>query len=211
MEEVSRLNTDILSARSAELLRRLLTYEMKMADGTAPVGATVSVQAVESEPTHAEEDISSIYIPYFGLIKIVCGGENCKEWPRTTEDQPERTHQHSILRSSSLTYVQAARLHETGGSSSVTNSPWSPDTEPMRPINCGSLGPEPMLRSSDTQFAHAPELAPQFPGILQHDYQYPELIAGAEDWAFQGVDLAFFDSLMSGVGEVNEETEWTKW
>lgn len=38
---------------------------------------------------------------------------------------------------------------------------------------------------------------------LQH---YPELAAGGVDWPFQGVDMAFFDSLMSTVGSQENET-----
>jgi hypothetical protein len=29
---------------------------------------------------------------------------------------------------------------------------------------------------------------------------YPELAAGSEDWAFQGVDMAFFENIMRNVG-----------
>lgn len=29
---------------------------------------------------------------------------------------------------------------------------------------------------------------------------YPELAAGGEDWAFQGVDMAFFESIMRNAG-----------
>jgi hypothetical protein len=35
----------------------------------------------------------------------------------------------------------------------------------------------------------------------------PELVVGTEDWAFQGVGLAFFESLMGNFS--NEEAEWT--
>ena len=32
---------------------------------------------------------------------------------------------------------------------------------------------------------------------LLHYGEYPELAAGVQDWAFQGVDLAFFESLIN--------------
>ena len=48
------------------------------------------------------------------------------------------------------------------------------------------------------------QFAPQFPTVIDHtlqeQYPYPALTAGADDWAFQGVDLAFFDTLMKGAG-----------
>jgi hypothetical protein len=39
--------------------------------------------------------------------------------------------------------------------------------------------------------------------VLGHDFMqqqdmYPDLTAGMNDWIFQGVDTAFFDSLMRG-------------
>lgn len=42
--------------------------------------------------------------------------------------------------------------------------------------------------------------------LLQHG-EYPGLVADGEDWAFQGVDLAFFESLMRSAR--SEGTEWT--
>jgi hypothetical protein len=43
-------------------------------------------------------------------------------------------------------------------------------------------------------------------------YECPPLTAGVEDWAFQGVDMAFFDNLMRGAGDDGEDgTEWPVW
>ncbi|KAI9166523.1 Dehydrocurvularin biosynthesis regulator [Paramyrothecium foliicola] len=48
---------------------------------------------------------------------------------------------------------------------------------------------------------------PQLAGIDQDaalaQQEFPSLVAGIDDWAFQGVDMAFFDNLMSGIIEDN--------
>ena len=72
MEELDRLNADPLSARSARLLRRLLTIEAMAADGEDLHSAqAVRVQNSESEPqpeaTHSDD--KHVYIPYFGVIQ----------------------------------------------------------------------------------------------------------------------------------------------
>lgn len=48
---------------------------------------------------------------------------------------------------------------------------------------------------------------PQVPGFVEdftlEQYDVPEMTAGLDDWAFQGVDTALFDSLMSGASTAN--------
>jgi hypothetical protein len=45
-----------------------------------------------------------------------------------------------------------------------------------------------------------------YDSIVQRHEDFPSLAAGGEDWAFQGVDMAFFQSLMGCIGN-GEETE----
>lgn len=56
---------------------------------------------------------------------------------------------------------------------------------------------------------------PPFPnalsGTLLQQYQYPELTAGVEDWAFQGVDMAFIESLTRVAGDVEHVDQWLTW
>lgn len=39
-----------------------------------------------------------------------------------------------------------------------------------------------------------------FPNYILQNAECPELAASMEDWALQGVDMAFFNSLMRGIG-----------
>ncbi|KAJ4298039.1 hypothetical protein N0V90_005938 [Kalmusia sp. IMI 367209] len=119
MRGINRFSSDALSAQSAELLRRLLSIEINLANGRHG-GEKVSVQEAGSGTMLQEKENDgsvSMHIPYFGIIKIA------------REDHPSLIH-HGL-------------------------------SDPT----------------------------------LQLD-TYPEMTAAGEDWAFQGVDLAFFDSLM---------------
>ena len=62
----------------------------------------------------------------------------------------------------------------------------------------------------DTNFA--PQLPRTISDPLLQQYEYPIHTAGIEDWAFQGVDTAFFNSLMRGVeDDGNGNAEWATW
>lgn len=48
--------------------------------------------------------------------------------------------------------------------------------------------------------------------MLLQQCEYPIVTAGVDDWAFQGVDMAFFDSLMRGAGgDGNDGSELPAW
>jgi hypothetical protein len=47
----------------------------------------------------------------------------------------------------------------------------------------------------DQTFAH---LDGGFGSFDPYDVAMPDIMASADDWAFQGVDTAFFDSLING-------------
>ncbi|OQE11521.1 hypothetical protein PENVUL_c002G03077 [Penicillium vulpinum] len=77
MEELNRLNSDTLSARSAQLLSRLLAIEAKAAEGDFESAQSVIVQGSEIEETQSDDPTNPgkhIYIPYFGVI--TAGGES---------------------------------------------------------------------------------------------------------------------------------------
>ncbi|OIW29103.1 hypothetical protein CONLIGDRAFT_548606, partial [Coniochaeta ligniaria NRRL 30616] len=76
MEEVNRLNSDALSAQSAELLRRLLAVDVE-ADEANGCFRRVTVQDTEVGPEvsdHDADDVVCMHIPYFGTIRISSEG-----------------------------------------------------------------------------------------------------------------------------------------
>jgi hypothetical protein len=231
MEEVSRLNTDALSAQSADLLRRLLAIEIEVADGHTHVAESVSVlQAPETEmqPDEDNNSVVRVYIPYFGTIKIAREGGISKEMPKaqTSGPGPSSQNQPPILGSPQTRHTNATvRSFNFDG---LGVNPNAGTMSPAEAVGCDCVDELPaMLQRVSCPYAetHVPftgdsvvtaQFTPQFGNAvsdpLLQQYQYPELTAGVEDWAFQGVDMAFFDSLMRGAeGSVNGAAEWVTW
>jgi hypothetical protein len=182
MERVSQQNTqDTLSAQSAELLRRLLAIEDDAADGKPHGAKNVSLEVEGVQSGGDEKNFVRVHIPYFGIIKIAREGVISKE---NTRLQPTAA-EHSGFQSLSTT-----------GSSAI--SPTSLYEQAMGLSDFGSFNTDSLARISAPLNSHYTETFPQMVVPFLEQFEYPVLTAGAEDWAFQGVDLAFFDSLMRG-------------
>ncbi|RAK95407.1 Zn(II)2Cys6 transcription factor [Aspergillus ibericus CBS 121593] len=157
MDQLGRVSQDPLSARSADLLRRLLGIEAEAARGR--IYRTQSVR-IDDEPAAGIGPTGSVLrirIPYFGTVKIAPEGGVSKESPVVGETgdpagghgQNMADHPDSLAAAQPISTTQESHI-STGGVS------------------------------------------------LPAEYLYPGLTAGAEDWAFQGVDMAFFENLMRG-------------
>jgi hypothetical protein len=225
MVEVSRLNKDALSAQSADLLGKLSAMEAQVADGKETF-ATIRqghLQMRETETKLADEDDNRIMPDWtgnclvaeiaarFGVINLCGPGESSKEALR--------------LRSSGLSTNQIQSLG--GGESGMTSSQSSHARDSASPVEAAGFdGPgdlptvlqsafdthtQPVSFSGDT--AVVAPFAGQLPNdSLLQQYPYHDLTAGVEDWAFQGVDMAFVDSLMRGTGDDNYTSdEWLAW
>lgn len=205
MKNVNRLNSDALSAQSADLLHRLLAVEVDTAEGAQ----RVSVQGTQPErdgPDHNDDAVVTVDIPYFGIVKIAREGMS-KETPKhrlsSTSNRLQRSQGVDTSCTADTTTVYTEQSLRNPGL--TTGRHEIPHSDAMTPVNSGfghletpsiSQNPTPQLHN----FYHDP--------FLRHD-GYPELAARAEDWAFQGVDMTFFDSLMRSGG--SEETENTGW
>ena len=235
MTEVNRLNSDALSAQSADLLRRLLTIEVETADCYPRRAKRVSVQEAGIEaalPDQDDDAVVSVHIPYFGIIKIAREGMS-KEVPRpqVTTATSNRPAPSQVVDSSSAIRPEIFQAGLHLRPSRLSRPSGVPTLEPMTPADAGyghveapsmmsdtyertqaQLGTLPIPAASAnnvaTNFASQPQNGLSDP-FLQHG-EYPGLAAGTEDWAFQGVDMAFFESLMRSVGdEGNEGADWT--
>jgi hypothetical protein len=204
MEETNRLSSDALSERSAALLRQLLSIDVETADRDRQDFRRVSVQAAGTETAAIDLDESvvvSVHIPYFGVIKIAREGIN-KEIPRppaktavesatrpSPQTQPSETPDEEVL-----TPVDAR--NEMFPNMSDTNAPTQP-----QPGNTRSI---PADADEAAQLGQLPD------SLWPYEDFYPGLAAGGEQWALQGVDMAFFENLMRGwAPETTCQVDWS--
>jgi hypothetical protein len=183
MNEINTLNSDELSARSADLLKALLAIDMEEGNRRVSVreaGGEGTLQQngmgqeeQEEEEDEEEEGVVRVHIPYFGLIRIA------REAPTKRQ----------------ATTIDTMHRFASTSSSNNTSSPLSfhvADTATSHEF------PAPFAHHQQEQ--HCPNtfsdsgLSPLMQG------GYPELTAGSDDWAFQGVDMAFFENIMRNVG-----------
>ncbi|KAI4254306.1 MAG: hypothetical protein LQ352_003162 [Teloschistes flavicans] len=232
MKEVNRLNSYMLSAQSADLLGRLLAIEIEAAaDGYSYNSArTVSVQEAGNGTAPLDEDNNdaavSVHIPYFGVIKIAREGIS-KQVPKPRA--PTAAANHTVRSPPALERSSAVRAEAHIRPSRLAASSGNPSVEPLKPVNAPCSHIEALATVPNAYAKTQEQLGGTFPPLtnglndlplqqLQNDSsdpllgygEYPEIAAGGEDWAFQGVDMAFFESLMrSTENERNEGADWT--
>jgi hypothetical protein len=174
MKSMSELHEDVLAARCIGMLRDLLAIEANAARGPK-TGAC------------GDDCFLMIRIPYLGAIRI--GPEGVS--PMTAA---ETEHHRGLHRGVTI-----------GGIGSIeVKSQMNPDYRP------GDLAANkaPTTAEAAEQTTHDP-LTQGVPQVEQslpveyftNDQMFPDAAAPLDDWVFQGVDSAFFDVLMRGVGD----------
>ncbi|KAH6962196.1 hypothetical protein BKA56DRAFT_598468 [Ilyonectria sp. MPI-CAGE-AT-0026] len=196
MEGVAKLSTDVLSERSSSLLKSLLALEADAAKGKFGNAAAVMT---ELHPDSTTDDGHSlrISIPYFGTIQISREGVLSMEAPRCTTPPSPLPQRHPNAKAANLS--TAAHASDAGYMADPTRSSFDDATSQISPSRqqrhqTTQLPPA----AAQTQQPFAPQFSSAINDALQRQYAYPGLTAGADDWAFQGVDMTFFDSLMRG-------------
>ena len=232
MKEVNRLNSDALSAKSADLLSRLLNIEIETAIDDPRCAKKVSVQnaGTGTAPLDPDADIVvSVHIPYFGVVQIAREGIR-KEVPKqqapsvTTISQTQsQVSDRSTTSTKDTTSAEpqtwSSEPAESGiipGAETITTHEAGyghVDAPPVIPspyvTTQGQRSEVPILANSRNNIStHFSPPLPNFSSapLLEQGY-YPGLAAGEENWAFQGADLAFFESLMRGTE--HEGNGWT--
>jgi hypothetical protein len=182
MNEINTLNSDELSARSADLLKALLAVDIEKGNGRvsvseAGVEGTLQQNGMGQEEQEEEEDEEEegvvLHIPYFGLIRIT------REAPTKRQAATIDTMHRFASTSSSNNTSNPLSFHvaDTAGSHEFAAPFAHHQQEQQCPNTFSDSNLSPLMRGG-----------------------YPELAAGSEDWAFQGVDMAFFENIMRNVG-----------
>lgn len=185
MDQINQVSRDALSAKSAGLLRRLLAIEAEAASGSSYI--TQSEGASRSRArTPDERHVLRIRIPYFGTIRIAPEGLISKEV----------SLEGAALSPSNVPAGVGAGDGPGGPYATPTTSSETMMEMPPGPAHGNEQPVQPQL---DDHW-QGDEAAVPYTGHERLDRQYlhPGLTAGVDDWAFQGVDMAYFNSLMGG-------------
>ncbi|EAW17321.1 uncharacterized protein NFIA_072350 [Aspergillus fischeri NRRL 181] len=202
MDVISNMNKDVITGKSAKLIRRLLDIEADAADGRSYTTRSVIKDDDEGqEGTGKKNDELRLHIPYLGVVKIALQDPIfCEVY------EPHR--------------ITPVEFSQTGPTLAVSNDaltslPHSSSTEEQQPLNHlhdtaqGSpfQGTPPASDWLNAQLHEQPILHDSSPSqddiTLQPHAGLPAITAGVNDWTFQGVDMAFFDSLMRGMPGVD--------
>ena len=131
MKEVNKLNLDMLSAQSVELLEKLLNIEVESPEGESPCAKVASVQdagsaAMEAGREKEGDDAVSVHIPYFGFIIVAREGIS-KEVSKYQGPTPAsgRAHQPPMVNRQRSAGPQSHRIEPQTQSVAMTNTPIS--------------------------------------------------------------------------------------
>ncbi|KAJ5980494.1 hypothetical protein N7481_007792 [Penicillium waksmanii] len=179
MTEINRLNSDELSAQTADLLKALLAIDLEKGH------ERVSVQEVGSEGIllqdgngmNSEEDsVVQVHIPCFGIIRI------------TREKQQAATigtnNFEAQIRLSSLIHPSGSLSTDSLSTDNTSNPLSFPVTDPAVPLEytAAPFAHQQQQQCQTTFFDPGLSLTPS--PLMQSEH--PGVAAGGEDWAFQG-------------------------
>ncbi|KAJ5376170.1 hypothetical protein N7509_013056 [Penicillium cosmopolitanum] len=192
MEDLNRLNSDALSARSAQLLNRLLAIEAKAAEGDPQSAKSVCVQGPETEESQSDDSTNRgthTYIPYFGVIQAASES-------RTDGMNSQAPYKPSAYYRQSQTPVSIRGEQKLVTQTQPTSiaTPLSPDSynnHYQNEINSNRT-------NDDVTALFAPLLSEVLSDDPMQQIEHSGTSARIEDNAFQDLDLAFLDNLMRG-------------
>jgi hypothetical protein len=188
LDELNRLNDDELSRETATLTRRLMDLEAQsinshlsvVAEGDQDNQDNQDKQGHQASPTGISEG-QSLYltVPYFGCVKVTCN------------------------------FLEFSVAGDTGNSSDFPTD-FSDSSLSQASLSCSltSVPPAQILQSQlfAPDDGHVPLSIYHFGSSQQNDQlemvDMPDLFANTDDWVFQGVDTAFFDSII-GAANIN--------
>ncbi|KAF7157293.1 hypothetical protein CNMCM5623_001416 [Aspergillus felis] len=202
MDVISDVNKDVITGKSAKLIRRLLDIEADAAEGRSYTTRSIIGDGDDvQEGIDKKGDELHLHIPYLGVIKIARQDPISCELPGPHQMAPVEFPQ----REPALAVPNDA----------FASLPHTPSTEEQQPLSHlhGTTQGSPFhgaLPASDRLNVQLHEQSiVQDPSLSQDDITLqphvglPAITAGVNDWTFQGVDMAFFDSLMRGIPGVD--------
>ncbi|PVH99827.1 hypothetical protein DM02DRAFT_471419, partial [Periconia macrospinosa] len=202
MEEIYRLSRDTFCAESADLLHQLLVIDAETAGSYMEEDIGTHMTGNPRSQGRETENTVSIHIAYFGVIRIARDGSITKDVPTPSQHPSTRrnnptqpTNTANIV--PSISTSQATISSRSNQTSDILTDIQRADEWPVRsavvPRQSSQWADIHPNTSNDESFAHPTSTQSE---KATFDPFMPGLTAGADDWTFQGVDMAFFDSLM---------------
>ena len=203
MDVISNVNKDVIAEKSAKLIRRLLDIEDDAAEGSSYTARSVRRDDDMQEGNKEGEELH-LHIPYLGVIKIARQGPISRE--PSLGNAASRPHQ-----TSKVEFLQREPFAASNDAFASLPDASPADEQPLSHLHGMTQG---STFSGNLPASERPNAQLQAPGYEQSMLQYPgssqenitlhpdvglpPITASINDWAFQGVDMAFFDSLMRG-------------
>lgn len=203
MDVISHFNEDVITEKSARLIRRLLDIEADAAEGSSYTTRNVDGYDDDVEGGIEKEGGElRLHIPYLGVIKIARQGPISREpWLGNAACQPQQPPKQT-----GFIHRDPATTFSTSSTVFASPSNASPATGEQAQHPLGHLHGVPQLQAPayDEQQPTLQYYDPRQDDMtLQPHVGLPAMAASVDDWAFQGVDMAFFDNLMRGVSCVD--------
>lgn len=183
MEDFHRAGSDPLSSQISDWLARLLALEAETADDDElQCATTVSVRETGG-PDEGSEDRGSVIVqlPCIGVLKI--------KRNRISRDVHSEQHKSQVAHENAGVSTETATVLDSGYKSGMRASSTSASRSYSGEHSETLQSPSPSTRGLNS--LHSPQQG------LDH---YPELAATGDQWAFQGVDWAFFENLTRYAG-----------
>jgi hypothetical protein len=193
MDGMSSIDEDTIADQSAKLIRRLLKIEADATKGNSYTARSMTGDDGTLEGKGAGDELH-LQIPYLGVIKIARQGPISREPPH---DQTSQVEPSQIL----------PLATPSEGFSSPSNAP--PVSGPPLSLT-DNIDQRCTISAYGQSMLQCPE-SNHNKTTLQPPSELPLVGTGVGDWAFQGVDMAFFDSLMKGTSCVDTselDQEW---
>jgi hypothetical protein len=173
MDAMRDVNKDVVMEDSGKLIRQLLEI-----DADAANGSSYTASSVGRDEDHVQDSFEKEYgglclhIPYLGTIRIARQGPiSVKPFQERAESKPYHTPR-----------AEFPHMEPT------ENSPFLGDL----------LAPGQVNGQMQTPGEEEQHCLLQNTTLQQSHLDFPAITAGVDDWAFQGADGAFFDSLLRG-------------
>lgn len=186
MESMTELYEDVLTAKCAVLVKNLLDIEAGPAQRSSYVGE------------ENDQNVLIVKVPYVGAIRIARDGISITPFDAEQEKVPHEGVTIGGFESIHVRTPQDSNHHTS--------------TDVVAPDAAASRGTTQAVEASSAR-KYAGQVSQATSGdvfTLPED-AFPDASAGMEVWLFQGLDTAFFDVLMSRVGEQLNGTDTEGW